>query len=61
MRNDITPWQLFKDIDVKVFDVVNIEIDLIGKQIQKENQQKVKEYFSEEDYLKQLQELFESK
>ena len=58
MRNDITPWQLFKDIDVKVFDVVNIEIDLIGKQIQKENQQKVKEYFSQENLSKQLKELF---
>ena len=61
MRSDITPWQLFKDVDVKVFDVENIEIDLIDKQIQKENQEKIKEYFSEENYLKQLQNLFESK
>lgn len=60
MRSDISPWQLFKDIDVKVYDVANIEIDLIDKQVQKENQEKIKEYFSQENYLKQLQNLFES-
>ena len=61
MRSDITPWQLFKDIDVNVFDVENIEIDLINQQIQKENQEKIKEYFSEKNYLQQLRNLFESK
>lgn len=60
MRNDITPWNLFKDIEVKVFDLDNVEIDLIEEKIKKENQQKIKEYFSQENYLKQLQNLFES-
>lgn len=60
MRNDITPWELFRDIDVKVFDVENIEIDEIDEKIKKENQQKIKEYFSQENYLKQLHNLFES-
>jgi dTDP-N-acetylfucosamine:lipid II N-acetylfucosaminyltransferase len=60
MRSDITSWQLFEDIDVKVFDVGNIEIDLIDEQIKKENQEKVKEYFSKENYLQQLNNLFES-
>lgn len=54
MRSDITPWQLFKDIDVKIFDMNNIEIDLMNKQIQKENQQKIKEYFSEENLKIQM-------
>jgi hypothetical protein len=58
MRSDITPWKLFKDIDVKFFDVDNIEIDLIDEKIKKQNQQKIKEYFSEKNYLKQLQNLF---
>lgn len=61
MRSDVTPWQLFDDISIKVFDVKNIEIDLINKQKQKENQEKIKEYFSKKNYLKQLQNLFESK
>ena len=58
MRSDITPWQLFKDIDVNVFDVENIEIDLINQQIQKENQEKIKEYFSEEKLKLQMEKLF---
>jgi hypothetical protein len=53
MRSDITPWQLFAGLDVKVFDVKNIEINSIDKQAQKQNQQRIKEYFSEENYLKQ--------
>lgn len=61
MRNDITPWQLFKEIDVKVFDVANIEIDLIDDTVKTKNQLKIKEYFSKDNYLKQLQNLFESK
>lgn len=61
MRSDITPWQLFKDIDVKVFDLESIEIEVINVEIQKENQLKIKEYFSKENYLNQLQNLFESK
>jgi len=61
MRSDTTPWQLFNDIDVKVFDVDDIRIDVIDEEIKKENQKKIREYFSEENYLKQLQNLFESK
>jgi len=61
MRSNITPWQLFKDIDVKVFDVDDIKINLIDEQTQKENQEKIKEYFSKENYLNQLKNLFESK
>lgn len=61
MRNDITPWQLFNDIDVKVYDVANIEIDLMDEQIKKENQQKIKGYFSEENLKKQLGNIFNEK
>lgn len=61
MRSDITPWQLFNDIDVKVFDVDNIGIDTMDEQTKMKNIRKVKEYFSQENYLKQLQNLFESK
>ena len=60
MRSDITPWQLFKDINVKVFDVQNIEINLMDEQTKNQNQQKTKEYFSKENYLKQLKTLFGS-
>jgi dTDP-N-acetylfucosamine:lipid II N-acetylfucosaminyltransferase len=60
MRSDITPWKLFKDIDVKIFAVENIELELITEKDRLNNQKKIKEYFSKENYLIQLQNLFES-
>ncbi|MFT5660625.1 MAG: dTDP-N-acetylfucosamine:lipid II N-acetylfucosaminyltransferase [Sulfurimonas sp.] len=59
IRNDITPWELFKDIDVKIFDVENIELDLINETIKADNKNKIQEYFSEKNYLQQLNNLFE--
>lgn len=58
MRSDITPWQLFDSLDVKVYDIANIEMDVVDERIKKENQKRIKEYFSEENYLKQLKKLF---
>ena len=60
MRSDITPWQFFKDIDIEVFDVENIELDLIDEVIKQNNQKRVKVYFSKENYHKQLTLLFEA-
>jgi len=60
IRSDVTPWELFNDIDVKVFDVENINVELIAEEIKVDNQRKIKEYFSEENYLEQLQNLFKS-
>ena len=61
IRSDVTPWELFNDIDVKVFDVENINVELIAEETKVDNQRKIKEYFSEENYLEQLQNLFESR
>ena len=58
MRCDITPWDFFEDTRVKVFDINNIEIDLIYEQVKLDNQKKIKEYFSNENYLKQWQSIF---
>lgn len=61
MRSDITPWQLFDSLDVKVYDVANVEIDLMDENIKKENQEKIKEYFSKENLNKQLGNIFNEK
>ena len=61
MRSDITPWKLFQDIDIKVFDVESISLELFTDNEKEKNKKKIKEYFSEENYLKQLKKLFESK
>lgn len=58
MRNDVTPFETFEDIAVKVFDTENIEIDLIDEITKQQNVKRIKEYFSKENYLKQLEDLF---
>lgn len=58
MRSDITPWNLFKEKDIKVYDINEFNLELIDENIQKENKEKVKEYFSKEQYLRQLRKLF---
>jgi len=61
MRNDVTPFKTFEDIDVKVFDVENIDIDLIDEITKEQNIKRIKEHFSKENYLKQLTNLFGGK
>jgi hypothetical protein len=60
MRSDITSWKLFKDIGIKVFDVEYMNLELLSDDIKIDNNKKIKEYFSKENYLKQLRLLFES-
>ena len=58
LRSDITPWGLFRDNNVKVYDVKDIQLDLIDDCIKNKNQMKIKKYFSKENYLIQLKNLF---
>jgi len=55
IRTNITSWQFFKDIDVRLFDYNKLELDSLDKITKKANIDKIKSYFSEDDYLKQLQ------
>ena len=57
MRSDITPWRLFKDIGVKIYDVEDVTIDMIDEKTKLLNQQKIKNYFSKEKLIIQLKEL----
>ncbi|URA10844.1 TDP-N-acetylfucosamine:lipid II N-acetylfucosaminyltransferase [Thermospira aquatica] len=59
MRKDTTPWELFEKIGVKVFDVENIRLETIDKNLGSKNRKRIEEYFSEANYLKQLKKLFE--
>ena len=55
IRTNITSWQFFKDIDVKLFDYNQLNLSNMDEIIKKANSDKIKSYFSEEHYLKQLQ------
>jgi hypothetical protein len=59
IRKEITPFEFFQKIGVKVYDIENINIDLIDEKIKKENQKKIKDYFSKKNYIKQLKSIFE--
>ena len=58
MRNDITPWTLFGEIGVKVFDFNSIDLTPIKSEVMNENIKIIKSYFSEKKYIRQLKILF---
>jgi len=60
MRSDITPWEMLKDIGIDVFDIADFSIIPLENDVKKQNKNIIKEFFSEENYLKQLNTLFES-
>ena len=61
MRDDISPWQFFNDIRVKVYNIENFNLNLLDETTKKNNIKAIKEYFSKERLIKQLKNLFEDK
>lgn len=59
MRRNITTWELFNSIDVKIFDFNSLEVSLIDKATKRYNQRKIRQYFSKNNYLQQLHDLFD--
>ncbi|MSR16434.1 MAG: 4-alpha-L-fucosyltransferase, partial [Methylococcaceae bacterium] len=58
MRSDITPWETFSAQGIKVFDIENIELFQLDKNIRQQNMIRVKEYFSKDNFVKQLENVF---
>lgn len=58
IRSDVTQWSFFKDHDITVYDVGNINIDMLDVESLMENRDKVRNVFSQEKYIKQLREVF---
>ena len=54
IRNNISSWQFFKDINVQVFQYPNIQLGTLDNTIKKQNIKEIKSYFSEDTYIKQL-------
>ncbi len=63
MRNTITPWELFKEVDIKVFDVEQVDLSLLDSEIKNHNIEKVKDYFSKDNLVEQWKKIlkFEKK
>jgi len=58
MRSDVTTWKMFEKNKIKLFDVNTINADLLEELTQIENIPKVREYFSIQNFKKQLDYLF---
>lgn len=58
MQSDVTAFQMLKNKGIKLFDVKSLNIHIIDEITKKQNKQRVKEYFSQENYLNQLENLF---
>ena len=58
VRSGETPWKMFEELGIKVYDTsLELSIDPIEEDIKKENQKRVKEYFSEENLAKHWKEI----
>ena len=61
MRNDITTWEFFHDISVKVYNIENIDLKPLDESTKRQNRENIKAYFSEERLVAQLKKLFDEK
>ncbi len=59
IRNDISMWNFFQELGIKVFDYENVNIEPLDSSSQENNSKIIKEVFSEVNYIKQLKTLFE--
>ena len=59
MRDDVTSWQLFKNIGVKVFELNKLDLMPLDKCTIDDNQSKIRNYFSLEKLKDQLKHILE--
>ena len=58
IRREITTWKFFNEINVSVFDFDSLNLEKISNDITASNKEKIKSYFSQNNYLIQLNNLF---
>ncbi|WP_022960579.1 TDP-N-acetylfucosamine:lipid II N-acetylfucosaminyltransferase [Spongiibacter tropicus] len=58
MRSDITPWRLFADEGIKVFDIEFLDLAPLELGLAERNRKIVADVFSEENLIRQYKELF---
>lgn len=61
ISSDTTPWELFNEIGVKVYDVKNLDITPIYEETKRRNHEIIKNYFSEKRLKEQLINLFDTR
>jgi hypothetical protein len=59
IRDTITPWKMFQDKNIKIFNIKELNLEILDEEDKNKNIDIVKNYFSQETYLKQLQMIFD--
>lgn len=59
MRSDITPWAIFDELGVKVFDLRNFDLVPLTDDVRKDNQVLIENHFSVAALTQQLSKIFE--
>lgn len=59
MRSDVSSWQMFADMGVKIYDCSSVDLSLMDKSFVRLNREMIKNNFSEEKMISQLNEIFE--
>ncbi len=59
IRSDITPWKMFKNMGVKIYDVADLDLNCIDKKSIHHNIDLIKQYFSSRNLITQLKTIFE--
>jgi hypothetical protein len=58
MRSSVTTWDMFRENNITLYDVKNVDLTPIPETVQKQNIENVKTSFSEERFVAQLQPVF---
>ncbi|WP_019026680.1 TDP-N-acetylfucosamine:lipid II N-acetylfucosaminyltransferase [Colwellia piezophila] len=58
MRNDVTPFTLFKELEINVLDIKYLDLNVLDNETINRNKENIQNYFSEQKIIKQLSELF---
>jgi dTDP-N-acetylfucosamine:lipid II N-acetylfucosaminyltransferase len=59
LRNDITTWQMFKNINVIVNDINKLDLFLMDDYLAVKNIERISKYFSEQNLILSLQRVFQ--
>lgn len=61
IRRDITPWEFFQELGVKVYAINELEFSKIDHRYAQKNQEIISKYFSRDRLKKELEGIFEEK
>ena len=60
MRTDITPFAMFNDSKIKVFDINNLSMELLENKIMENNRSNIKKIFSESKLISQWEKVLDT-